>query len=92
MTGAEFLAKVPVFGVLDPSSRAELARELKPGRYEKEAVIVSKEDKGTALYLIAKGKVKVSIFSASGREVILSMMAAGEFFGEQIPLAAMLWK
>ena len=82
MTGSEFLAKVPVFGVLDEAARSELARYLKPARYKKEAVVLSREEPGTALFLIVKGKVKVVLYGPSGREVILSMLKEGDFFGE----------
>jgi CRP/FNR family cyclic AMP-dependent transcriptional regulator len=82
MTGAEFLAKVPVFGAIDEGARSELARYLKPAKYKKEAVILSREEPGMALFLITKGKVKVVLYGPSGREVILSMLKDGDFFGE----------
>ena len=82
MTGAEFLAKVFVFGAIDEASRSELARYLKPAKYKKEAVVLSREEPGTALFLIVKGKVKVVLYGPSGREVILSMLKDGDFFGE----------
>ena len=82
MTGPEFLAKVPVFGALDESARSELARYLKPAKYKKEAVVLSREEPGSALFLLAKGKVKVVLYGPSGREVILSMLKDGDFFGE----------
>lgn len=82
MTGSEYLAKVPVFGALDESARSELARYLKPAKFRKDAVIVSREEPGVSLFLIVKGKVKVVLYGPSGREVILSMLKDGEFFGE----------
>ncbi|HVO31115.1 MAG TPA: Crp/Fnr family transcriptional regulator, partial [bacterium] len=82
MLGSEYLAKVPVFGALDEKAREELARYLKPARFKKEAVIVSREEPGTALFLLVKGKVKVVLYGPSGREVILSMLKDGDFFGE----------
>lgn len=82
MTGPEFLAKVPVFGALDEGARSELARYLKPAKYKKEAVVLSREEPGSALFLLAKGKVKVVLYGPSGREVILSMLKDGDFFGE----------
>src|SRR5438045_23981 len=82
MTGSEFLAKVPVFGALDEAARSELARYLKPGKYKKDAVIVSREEPGVSLFLLVRGKVKVVLYGPSGREVILSMLKDGEFFGE----------
>src|SRR5207253_6561150 len=35
-----------------------------------------------SLYLIASGKVKISLSGEKGREIILSVLGPGEFFGE----------
>jgi CRP-like cAMP-binding protein len=40
------------------------------------------DDPGNAMFLIQKGRVKVSRMSDDGREVILSILEAGDFFGE----------
>ncbi len=82
MTGSEFLAKVPVFGVLDDAAREDLARALKPARFRKDAVLFSREDPGSALYMIVRGKVKVVLYGSSGREVILTILKDGDFVGE----------
>ena len=34
------------------------------------------------MYIIAKGRVKVVLYGDNGREVILTLLKAGEFFGE----------
>lgn len=50
--------------------------------YPKNAVLVNEGDLSEALYVILEGKVKVFASDESGKEVILDMMEAGEFFGE----------
>ncbi len=40
------------------------------------------EDSGTSLFVILRGKVKVSRSSNDGREVILTMLGESDFFGE----------
>ncbi|MDZ7763950.1 MAG: cyclic nucleotide-binding domain-containing protein [Melioribacteraceae bacterium] len=50
--------------------------------YAKESVILVEEEVGTALFVIIKGKVKVSRSSTDGREVILSILSDSDFFGE----------
>jgi len=46
-------------------------------------VVVSEDEAGDALYVLASGKVKVVLYGESGREVILSIFKSpGDFFGE----------
>jgi CRP-like cAMP-binding protein len=45
-------------------------------------VILFEADQGDALYLVAAGQVKVVLIGEDGREVILSMLGEGAFFGE----------
>lgn len=44
------------------------------------------------LYLLEKGEVKVSKYSADGREVILEFIKPGEVFGEMALLEGMPWE
>jgi len=50
--------------------------------YPKNSVILFEDDPGDALYVVATGQVKVVLIGEDGREVILSVMGPGEFFGE----------
>lgn len=45
-------------------------------------VIYSMGDAGGACYMVISGGVRISYFSASGEEVLLSIHRAGEWFGE----------
>jgi len=45
-------------------------------------VIVSENTPGDALYVIVGGEVKVTMISNEGKEIILSTLQKGEFFGE----------
>lgn len=58
---------------------AELMRER---TYPKGSVILFEDDPGDALYLVASGQVKVVLIGEDGREVILSVLGEGAFFGE----------
>ena len=78
----EVLKKVPMFATMregDITAFAELVRERS---YPKGSVIVFEDDPGDALYLVAAGQVKVVLIGEDGREVILSVLAEGTFFGE----------
>jgi CRP/FNR family transcriptional regulator/CRP/FNR family cyclic AMP-dependent transcriptional regulator len=78
----ELLKGVPLFeglneGELSALSQVALHRVFPPDR-----VVIMAEDEGDTLFVIAKGQVKVSIVSEDGREVILSILGQGDFFGE----------
>jgi CRP/FNR family transcriptional regulator, cyclic AMP receptor protein len=45
-------------------------------------MILAQGDPGEALYLLAAGQVKVVLIHEDGREVILSVLGVGAFFGE----------
>jgi CRP-like cAMP-binding protein len=78
----EILRRVPLFESLsepDLQSFAELVRERS---YPKGSVIVFEDDPGDALYVVAAGQVKVVLVAEDGREVILSVLGPGNFFGE----------
>src|SRR4051812_31189174 len=55
---------------------------MRPRTVEPGTVIVSAEEAGDSMYVIASGKVKVVLYGQTGREIILSMLKAGDFFGE----------
>jgi CRP/FNR family cyclic AMP-dependent transcriptional regulator len=78
----EVLRKVPLFATMregDILAFAELVRERS---FPKGSVIVFEDDPGDALYLVARGQVKVVLIGEDGREVILSVLGEGNFFGE----------
>src|SRR5437868_4858054 len=45
-------------------------------------LIVAQDEPGDAMFLIAQGRVKVALFGENGRELTLSTLGPGEFFGE----------
>jgi CRP-like cAMP-binding protein len=46
------------------------------------AILEEGRSGGDKLYLLNRGKVKVSRMNAEGKEVVLTMLGAGDFFGE----------
>jgi len=51
-------------------------------KYPKDAVVFFENDLGDALFMVLSGRVKVTILSDDGREVILSMLSKHDCFGE----------
>lgn len=78
----QLLQKVPIFSDLNGEIVADLGKRVWQRTAEAGSVIVSQEEQGDALFVIASGKVKVVLYGETGREIILSMLGAGDFFGE----------
>jgi CRP/FNR family cyclic AMP-dependent transcriptional regulator len=76
------LARVPFFAVLPPAELDRMAATLRMKRFARGAVIVSQGDDTDTLYVIASGRTKVCISDDEGKEVIVSLMGPGDYFGE----------
>ena len=82
MNKTELLSQVSIFKGLTQEALAVLSSCLKPLHFARDVRIVGRDDQGDALYIIENGRVKVTLENSSGREVILSIFRAGDFFGE----------
>jgi CRP-like cAMP-binding protein len=82
MSAAEVLHKVPLFSDLNEGELARFADITREREYPKNSVILFEDDPGDALYIVSTGQVKVVLIGEDGREVILSVLGDGAFFGE----------
>jgi CRP-like cAMP-binding protein len=73
---------VPIFSDLPEETIQKISSVGMKKKYEKDSVILMEEDSGSAMFVIASGKVKVARISNDGREVILSILGESDFFGE----------
>jgi CRP/FNR family cyclic AMP-dependent transcriptional regulator len=76
------LKRVPLFSQLDDDELEKIRKLCVTQHYVKDRIILIEEEAGNTLFLIQKGRVKVSRISDDGREVILSILEPGDFFGE----------
>jgi len=76
------LLKVPLFSQLEPAELERVTEISRERTYPRNSVILFEDDPGDALYVVAEGQVKVVLIGEDGREVILSVLGEGEFFGE----------
>lgn len=83
-----FLRKVPLFEGLRDTELEEIAALAQRKSLKKNAFVVMSGEPGTAMYVILKGSVKVTLVSRDGREMILAILKAGETFGEMSLLDA----
>lgn len=78
----EFLRHVSLFDCLTDDEVEVLAEVAGSQNFAKNALVILAEDEGDAFFLIKKGRMKVSVTGRDGREIILSLLNAGEYFGE----------
>ena len=74
--------KLSLFSELDDRELAQIAGVAKTRRYAKDDVIFHADESGDVFCVIREGKVKITMISPEGKEIILTMMGPGEFFGE----------
>ena len=78
----ELLKQVPLFEGLSDDELKTLSQVAMLRVFPKDRVVIMAEEEGDSLFVIHRGQVKVSIVSEDGREVILSILGEGNFFGE----------
>jgi CRP/FNR family cyclic AMP-dependent transcriptional regulator len=76
------VAQSALFRGLAPSSLDDLVRRLQVRTRPAGALLVSQDEPGDAVFLIAEGRVRVALFGENGRELTLSTLGKGDFFGE----------
>src|ERR1051326_2158324 len=78
----EVLRSVPLFAQVPEGDLRALAQLVRERTHPRGSLILTQGDPGEALFLIRSGQVKVSVVAEDGREVILSVLGPGSFFGE----------
>ena len=67
----------------DPKSfLAKVGEGRSISKYHKGQILFSQGDLADAVFYIQKGKVKVTVVSEQGKEAVVAILGAGEFFGE----------
>lgn len=77
-----FFRRFALFAELDERELASVAAVAKTRRYAKDDVVFHADESGDVFCLIKEGQVKVTMISPEGKEIILSLLGPGEFFGE----------
>lgn len=82
MTNVAALRNVPFLTVLPDAELERLAAQARPRRFRAGDTIFHREDPGSTLYIIERGRVKLVLASPEGREVTVGLLGPGDFFGE----------
>lgn len=78
----EKLRTLPLFADLSQDDTEILAAMVQYRKMPKGAFIVSQNERGSTMYLLVSGRVKVSLASPDGKELALSYIDAPGHFGE----------
>lgn len=81
-TTPDTLLGIDIFRMLDAEARARIARHCTASRYPAHHLVVRHEDASTDVYFVVSGRVRVTIYSRTGKEVSFRDMGAGEMFGD----------
>lgn len=73
---------LPPFSDLTQGDLDALLERAMVRSYAKNTVIVTEGDTGESIYFVLKGKVKVFLSNDHGREIVISQIGAGDYFGE----------
>ena len=79
---AALLARTDLFAALGREDLETLAAMAHRRAFDAEAPIFRKDDPAAGLYVIERGRVKISSGSREGREVVLNLLGPGAIFGE----------
>src|SRR5437899_12611934 len=76
------LRHVPLFESLDDETARKLCQLLESIDCKAKTSLFRAGDEGDAMYLIERGKVRISVQATDGHEMTLTELGRGDFFGE----------
>jgi CRP/FNR family transcriptional regulator, cyclic AMP receptor protein len=78
----DLIRRVPLFATLTDEEFRSLEPIFQVKTYRKNQIIFLEEETGNYMYIVLAGKVKVTKTTTGGKETILAIHQAGDFFGE----------
>jgi len=76
-----YLRQVDLFEGISEEEVERLARQAVLRKYTRGEVILSPEESSERIYIVKKGRVKLSKYSPDGKEQILALLQSGDVFG-----------
>ena len=77
-----YIKEEALFANLAEEESRDMMAAAKRRPYRAGEVIFHRDDPGQVLYMIKAGKVKICLNNPDGREIVLAVLGAGEYFGE----------
>ncbi len=78
----QLIKHIPLFSGLSEQELDAVAAIATTRKVTKNCMIVQEGERGDSLFIVVEGGVKISTYSYDGREVVLSLLEPGAFFGE----------
>ena len=82
MIDTAIFRRVALFAELEDAELQALSRLASVKQYAPGAAILREAEPGDLFFVLVRGEVKVFVDSSDGREVVLTHLQAGNFFGE----------
>ena len=80
------LKDISLFSCLDDDAIRYFEKVALRKRFPKNRIVFSKGDESDSLYVVESGKVWAVIHDEEGKEIVLAVIGAGEYFGEMAAL------
>ena len=81
-TVRELLAGSALFNTLEPSERDTLVRQMRDIALQPGQTLFARDDPGRDIYIVVKGRLRISVVSPDGRELSFAHAVTGDVFGE----------
>lgn len=78
----DFLRNIQLFASLTEKELIDVSTKIVMKEFSKNEIILREEDTNEIMYIILVGKVKAVQTTEDGKEIILAIHQADEFFGE----------
>ncbi|UQZ86734.1 cAMP receptor protein [Paenibacillus konkukensis] len=78
----ELLNKVPLFSKLNHQQLEAISTICTKKTFKPGTVLFNEKEPGSIFYILSSGSIKIYTATSSGEEMILSLMKAGDSFGE----------
>lgn len=78
----DLLRFIPLFSELDEDEIKSIDDLITLHDVAKKTVVLQEGEDGNSLFIIISGSVKISYYAPDGREVVLSLLGEGAYFGE----------
>lgn len=82
MVSPEILGRVSIFSNLSREHLTLVAPTIKEQEFKKGKIIIHQDERGSMFFVMEKGLAKVTMTGKEGKEITLSYIKPGEFFGE----------
>jgi len=79
---SQTLDTIPLFDCLSNEERDRLAKACTWRRYAPQEQIIDRDQDSTDVFFVVRGRVRIVIYSLSGREIAFDDLDTGQFFGE----------